>query len=369
MQSAKKLYALHSIEASDMGDTFATVIDRTCLRDYDENEKEKEKESTEIPPASIFSCGNCGIFRVADIDEIEKRMEKSEKFGTCYSLIKPVEEWTNPLCMEKMTGECENDVSNTIYTGGTVKTVCIRTEHHKPMTFDTDCGEKEGLTLLSTLLCTRGGVIKITRSGQHEGKIFVGDINVKEKILELIEKENDLQLVSEYLDRIKTENPDYVQFLELLAARESTGRYDATNGQYLGRYQIGNDVFMDIGFKDKETGQWTNLATSLGVDDKDSYLQNQVAQEVAILFALRMDYFYVSYHGDDTHIGDYADGVKVTESGLIAAAHLVGHNSLHKAFTQEKSWDSTRDGNNVKASTYMEEMGGLDLSGILGGIN
>lgn len=71
-QSTKKLYALHSTESSVMGDTFATVIDTTCLREYDDNEKEKESEKE--PCESIVSCGNCGIFRVSDIDEIEKRM-------------------------------------------------------------------------------------------------------------------------------------------------------------------------------------------------------------------------------------------------------------------------------------------------------
>lgn len=181
-QTTKKLFALHSTESSVMGDTFATVIDRTYLREYDDHEKEKESE--EEPYASIVSCGNCGIFRLSDIDEIEKRMDKSKEYGTCYSLIKTMEEWTNPLCMERVAGECDNSVSNTIYTGGNVKTVCIRTEHHKPMTFDTDLGEKEGLTMLSTLLCVRGGVITITTHGQ---KIYKNYYNMEDGIQKLMD--------------------------------------------------------------------------------------------------------------------------------------------------------------------------------------
>ena len=77
----------------------------------------------------------------------------------------------------------------------------------------------------------------------------------------------------------------------------------------------------------------------------------------------------VSY-GDNkmigTRIGD--ENVEVTSSGLIAAGHLVGTGSLHKGFTGEKSWKDIYDGNKTKATTYMDEMGGLDLSGILGGI-
>lgn len=40
----------------------------------------------------------------------------------------------------------------------------------------------------------------------------------------------------------------------------------------------------------------------------------------------------------------------------------------YKGFTGEKSWKDIYDGNKTKATTYMDEMGGLDLSGILGGI-
>lgn len=64
----------------------------------------------------------------------------------------------------------------------------------------------------------------------------------------------------------------------------------------------------------------------------------------------------------------YVNDVEITTSGLIAAAHLVGHGDLHRAFIGAQSWDDTVDGNNTKASEYMLEMGGLDLSGILGGV-
>lgn len=247
------------------------------------------------------------------------------------------------------------------------------------MKFDTKYGEREGLTMLSTLLCNRGGVITIKVHGQiyldrdttDTYSMGTGEIiNVKEEILKLYNQENGLQLVREYIDKIKAENPDYVQFLELLAARESSGGYGeiSESGSYLGRYQIGDDVFKDIGFKDKDTNNWTDLAKAFGVNSKESYLKNPIAQEVAILFALRWDYYYVLDNGDDVMLTEYADDVEVTTSGLIAAAHLVGHSDLHKAFIGEQTWDNTVDGNKVKASEYMEEMGGLDLSGILGGV-
>lgn len=169
---ARSLFALHAEKTGDNKKRFATVIDRECSRNIGGDSKK----------TNIFSCGNCGILRQTDIAEIEKSMNEAIEYGTCYSLIKPVTEWVNPLCMEKLSGQCDNDVSNTIYSGGTVKTVCIRTDHHKPMKFDTDCGEKEGLTMLSTLLCTRGGVITV----EWHGQICFG-YDIEDRIQELMD--------------------------------------------------------------------------------------------------------------------------------------------------------------------------------------
>lgn len=375
----RKLHALHAQDASANGIRFATVVDNICLRDVREGIKRIDMPMDGLPitcEANIVSMGNCRIMRESDIPEIEKRLEESMKYGTCYSLIKLTGEWVNPLCTEEITGNCyEEDVGDE----DIIRPPCTEPRHHQTMKFDTKYGEQEGLTMLSTLLCNRGGVITIKVHGQiyldrdttDTYSMGTGEIiNVKEEILKLYNQENGLQLVREYIDKIKAENPDYVQFLELLAARESSGGYGeiSESGSYLGRYQIGDDVFKDIGFKDKDTNNWTDLAKAFGVNSKESYLKNPIAQEVAILFALRWDYYYVLDNGDDVMLTEYADDVEVTTSGLIAAAHLVGHSDLHKAFIGEQTWDNTVDGNKVKASEYMEEMGGLDLSGILGGV-
>lgn len=245
-------------------------------------------------------------------------------------------------------------------------------------------GEEDGITMTSVLFCKHGGLIMPVTSGQENfqltqettSEIIPEEIeNVKKEILLLINKENGVELVKNYLDEIRATNPDYVQFLNILATRESqgSGDYKAISGTHLGRYQIGNDTFIQIGFKN-DALEWTDLAKSFGVGvgnkGEESFLNNETAQEVAILFALRWDYQQIVSYGDNkmigTRIGD--ENVEVTSSGLIAAGHLVGTGSLHKGFTGEKSWKDIYDGNKTKATTYMDEMGGLDLSGILGGI-
>ncbi len=60
--------------------------------------------------------------------------------------------------------------------------------------------------------------------------------------------------------------------------------------------------------------------------------------------------------------------IEVTLSGLIAAYHLAGVGRVNNAFLGVSTWEKVKDGNGTYALDYMSQMGGLDLSGILGGI-
>lgn len=110
------------------------------------------------------------------------------------------------------------------------------------------------------------------------------------------------------------------------------------------------------------------MAKSLGVHSEEDFLKNEIAQEVAILFALRWDYQNILAYGDDEEIGSVKKGVLITTSGEIAAGHLVGCRKLNQAFDGKIPWEEAIDGNGVEALVYMEKMGGLNISGILVGI-
>lgn len=68
-----------------------------------------------------------------------------------------------------------------------------------------------------------------------DGQIYLEPENVKEKILELLEMDNGLELVEEYINKIKSTYPDYDSFLELLAQAESREKLKSiTNyGEYI----------------------------------------------------------------------------------------------------------------------------------------
>ncbi len=56
--------------------------------------------------------------------------------------------------------------------------------------------------------------------------------------------------------------------------------------------------------------------------------------------------------------GQVVNGILVTESGLLAAAHLGGASSVKKWF---KTGKIRKDGNGVKITTYMQQFSGYDL--------
>ena len=60
----------------------------------------------------------------------------------------------------------------------------------------------------------------------------------------------------------------------------------------------------------------------------------------------------------EKYSGRVINGVLVTESGLLAAAHLGGAGSVKKWFRTGKV---RRDGNGVKITTYMQRFSGYNL--------
>ena len=151
-----RLSAVHAVNQTDNFKNYATVTDCICLRDKIEQGLGEEE--------SIISMGNCKIVKQTDVKDIEDREDEANAYGTCYCLIKPILEWTNPICIESLAGVHDYETAGVGCVIDTV--VCNSPEHHSTMMWDTKEGKKEGLTRFSKLLCTRGGVITIMYSGQ-----------------------------------------------------------------------------------------------------------------------------------------------------------------------------------------------------------
>lgn len=135
---------------------------------------------------------------------------------------------------------------------------------------------------------------------------------------------------------------DMTAFLTAIAKQESSDRYDAVNRfGYLGRYQFGIKTLKGLGLK----------------VDKQTFLNSPDLQEKAMKMLLIHNrtklYRYIKkYDGKTVY------GVKITESGVLAAAHLAGQSSVRRFFRSGKDF---ADGNGTKMTSYMKKFGGYSL--------
>ena len=135
----------------------------------------------------------------------------------------------------------------------------------------------------------------------------------------------------------------YIGFREAVGFKESRSRYHIVNTfGYMGKYQFGRKTLRGLGFK----------------MSKEEFLNSPSLQEQAMYALLKQNKRslrkYIAKYD-----GKYIHGILVTESGLLAAAHLGGAGSVKKWFRTGKV---RKDGNGVKITSYMERFGGYDLN-------
>jgi hypothetical protein len=182
----------------------------------------------------------------------------------------------------------------------------------------------------------------------------------------------------------------YDEFFEALGFRESSNNYQSDKGagtrrEYLGRFQMSEDALDDAGYyliprgSDRSrirnapqfSGRWTGKD---GVNSKEDYLNNPKAQERAVRFFARRNWGYIRRLGSlQQYVGRTINGIRVTESGLLAAVHLVGvgesaadilaepdkwHNICIRAFLESNGKINVSDGLGTHASDYLKLFAG-----------
>lgn len=139
----------------------------------------------------------------------------------------------------------------------------------------------------------------------------------------------------------------YVGFKQAVAIKESQGLYKLVNRfGYMGKYQFGKSALK-----------------ALGIKDSKAFLNNPGLQERAFKALLAKNKWELrkEIHRFD---GQVIKGVKITESGLLAAAHLAGAGSV-KSFLHSNGNKAFRDGFGTSLKTYIKKFGGYDTSNIV----
>ncbi len=140
---------------------------------------------------------------------------------------------------------------------------------------------------------------------------------------------------------------DFVGFKEALAFKESQGKYTRVNTLgYLGKYQFGKSTLKELNIK---------------VNPK-SFLKNPLLQEKAFIANLEKNKWILRKEIKRFN-GKWINGIKITESGILAAAHLGGAGAVQK-FLWSYGKNTMTDAYGTKIEHYLKKFSGYDLSNI-----
>ena len=136
----------------------------------------------------------------------------------------------------------------------------------------------------------------------------------------------------------------FAGFKQALAFKESQGKYHKVNSLgYMGKYQFGIST----------------LAT-VGVYDSLSFINNPKLQERAFRALLSQNKWELRYI-IKKYEGKEINGVLITESGILAAAHLGGVGSVKKFFKSGGLRDK-KDAYGTSILNYIKKFSGYDTS-------
>ncbi len=139
----------------------------------------------------------------------------------------------------------------------------------------------------------------------------------------------------------------FIGFKEALAFKESQGKYHKINSLgYMGKYQFGIETLQTI-----------------GITDTIAFMNSPKLQEKAFVALLAKNKWELK-NEIEVYSGRIISGVKITESGILAAAHLGGAGSV-KRFLKTDGKRKCKDDYGTSVKSYMRDFGGYETSGII----
>ncbi|MFO7672096.1 MAG: peptidoglycan-binding protein LysM [Lutibacter sp.] len=133
-------------------------------------------------------------------------------------------------------------------------------------------------------------------------------------------------------------------FKEALAFRESGGRYDIVSSfGYLGKYQFGESTLKRF-----------------NIHDKEHFLENTELQEDAFMALCSLNKWILRKE-IEKKVGKKINGIEITESGVLAAAHLAGTGNI-KQYLKTNGKHQFTDAFGSSMQHYLKKFGGYDTS-------
>jgi hypothetical protein len=157
----------------------------------------------------------------------------------------------------------------------------------------------------------------------------------------------EVSVITPKLEAPKVKMPvvkNHSTFLDAIGFRESSNNYKAVNQfGYLGKYQFGRKTLNAIGFDSISNYE---------------FLSNPSIQEEAMLTLLKKNK-HTLRREIKNYVGQTINGIYITESGILAAAHLAGAGNVRKFFRKGYEF---KDGNGTKMTSYMVRFADYNLN-------
>lgn len=146
--------------------------------------------------------------------------------------------------------------------------------------------------------------------------------------------------------RVPLAGKTFYGFAQKMAYKESRGMLHLVNPYgYMGKYQFGKSALRTV-----------------GIYDFQEFLNNSNWQDKAFT-ALIARHKWILKKDIEKYSGRIINGVEITESGLLAAAHLGGAGSVKK-YLRSNGRRGFRDGFGTSISSYIRKFSGYDISHI-----
>ncbi len=139
---------------------------------------------------------------------------------------------------------------------------------------------------------------------------------------------------------------DFTGFKEALAFKESKGNYFVVNTfGYLGKYQFGMSTL-----------------ELMGVNNEKQFLNDPVLQEKVFQINIARNK-WILRRDIKRFVGKRIRGIEITESGMLAAAHLAGAGNV-KRYLRSFGKTDVMDDYGTNIAIYMKQFSGYDMSSI-----
>lgn len=138
----------------------------------------------------------------------------------------------------------------------------------------------------------------------------------------------------------------YIGFRQAIAFKESRGKSTLVNPYgYMGKYQFGKSTLRAV-----------------GIYDYQEFLNNVSVQDKAFKALVALNKWQLRKE-IEAYSGRVVNGVEITESGIIAAAHLSGAGSVRK-YLRSNGRNGFKDGFGTSLKSYIKKFASYDISHI-----